>query len=334
MSKTRKGHVVIEDITDPVLRRYAEEKLLAEQLSENSVSSYLSDLLFFADYLAAQNPPLTLETMTEESILGYLDERQKAQFSVTSTMRTVSAIRSFCKFRKSHGYTDRNPADTVKSIRRPRRLPSDLSEDDVERLLDAPDTKDPVELRDRAMLEVLYSSGLRVSELISLTWSNVDLTQGLVRVIGKGNKERIVPIGEAAIALLKSYRAVARPYFDPMGRSEFLFLSKFRKEMTRQTFWYRIKLYAERAGITAHLSPHTLRHVFATHLLNHGADIRAVQAMLGHASLSTTQIYTEVANARLRAIFESGHPREDFFGKERERERRRQEREGKEEEDS
>ena len=324
MSKTRKGHVVIEDITDPVLRRYAEEKLLAEQLSENSVSSYLSDLLFFADYLAAQNPPLTLETMTEESILGYLDERQKAQFSVTSTMRTVSAIRSFCKFRKSHGYTDRNPADTVKSIRRPRRLPSDLSEDDVERLLDAPDTKDPVELRDRAMLEVLYSSGLRVSEL----------TQGLVRVIGKGNKERIVPIGEAAIALLKSYRAVARPYFDPLGRSEFLFLSKFRKEMTRQTFWYRIKIYAERAGITAHLSPHTLRHAFATHLLNHGADIRAVQAMLGHASLSTTQIYTEVANARLRAIFESGHPREDFFGKERERERRRQEREGKEEEDS
>lgn len=134
-----------------------------KRLSENSVSSYLSDLLFFADYLAAQNPPLTLETMTEESILGYLDERQKAQFSVTSTMRTVSAIRSFCKFRKSHGYTDRNPADTVKSIRRPRRLPSDLSEDDVERLLDAPDTKDPVELRDRAMLEVLYSSGLRVS---------------------------------------------------------------------------------------------------------------------------------------------------------------------------
>ena len=191
-----------------------------------------------------------------------------------------------------------------------------------------------MELRDRAMLEVLYSSGLRVSELISLTWSNVDLTQGLVRVIGKGNKERIVPIGEAAIALLKSYRAVARPYFDPMGRSEFLFLSKFRKEMTRQTFWYRIKLYAERAGITAHLSPHTLRHAFATHLLNHGADIRAVQAMLGHASLSTTQIYTEVANARLRAIFESGHPREDFFGKERERERRILEREGKDEEDS
>lgn len=333
MSKTRKGHVVIEDITDPVLRRYAEEKLLAEQLSENSVSSYLSDLLFFSDFLAAQNPPLTLETMTEDSILAYLDERQKAQFSVTSTMRTVSAIRSFCKFRKSHGYTDKDPSGTVRNLRRPRRLPADLSEDDVERLLGAPDTKDPVELRDRAMLEVLYSSGLRVSELISLTWSNVDLTQGLVRVIGKGNKERIVPIGEAAIALLKSYRAVARPYFDPMGRSEFLFLSKFRKEMTRQTFWYRIKLYAERAGITAHLSPHTLRHAFATHLLNHGADIRAVQAMLGHASLSTTQIYTEVANARLRAIFESGHPREDFFGKERERERRRQEREGKEEED-
>ena len=334
MSKTRKGHVVIEDITDPVLRRYAEEKLLAEQLSENSVSSYLSDLLFFSDFLAAQNPPLTLETMTEDSILAYLDERQKAQFSVTSTMRTVSAIRSFCKFRKSHGYTDKDPSGTVRNLRRPRRLPADLSEDDVERLLGAPDTKDPVELRDRAMLEVLYSSGLRVSELISLTWSNVDLTQGLVRVIGKGNKERIVPSGEAAIALLKSYRAVARPYFDPMGRSEFLFLSKFRKEMTRQTFWYRIKLYAERAGITAHLSPHTLRHAFATHLLNHGADIRAVQAMLGHASLSTTQIYTEVANARLRAIFESGHPREDFFGKERERERRRQEREGKEEEDS
>lgn len=138
MSKTRKGQVVIEDIEDPELRRYAEEKLLAEQLSQNSVSSYLSDLLFFADYLAAQNPPLTLETMTEESILGYLDERQKAQFSVTSTMRTVSAIKSFCRFRKSHGYTDRNPADTVKSLRRPRRLPTDLSEDDVERLLKAP----------------------------------------------------------------------------------------------------------------------------------------------------------------------------------------------------
>ena len=148
MSKTRKGHVVIEDITDPVLRRYAEEKLLAEQLSENSVSSYLSDLLFFSDFLAAQNPPLTLETMTEDSILAYLDERQKAQFSVTSTMRTVSAIRSFCKFRKSHGYTDKDPSGTVRNLRRPRRLPADLSEDDVERLLGAPDTKDPVELRE------------------------------------------------------------------------------------------------------------------------------------------------------------------------------------------
>ena len=187
-------------------------------------------------------------------------------------------------------------------------MPSSLSEAQVEDLLHAPNTDDPIECRDKCMLEVLYATGLRVSELIALTLDQVSLQQGVVRVVGKGNKERLVPLGEDAIDWLLTYIKTARPTL-ATKQSDVVFLSRRGQQMTRQTFWHRVKYYAVKAGITQHLSPHTLRHAFATRLLNHGADLRVVQMLLGHSDLSTTQIYTHVATERLQTLIHSHHPR-------------------------
>ena len=191
----------------------------------------------------------------------------------------------------------------------PKRLPKDLTENQVEALLAEPDVGDPLELRDKAMLELLYATGLRVSELVGLTMENISLRQGVVRVIGKGNKERLVPMGEEAMYWIATYLHEARGYLLGLQPSDVLFPSNRAQQMTRQTFWHRIKLYASRAHIAVDLSPHTLRHAFATHLLNHGADLRVVQMLLGHADLSTTQIYTHVASERLKALHAEHHPR-------------------------
>ena len=191
-----------------------------------------------------------------------------------------------------------------------QRLPKDLSEAQVERLLQAPLVEQPLELRDKAMLEVLYATGLRVSELVGLTMSDISLRQGVLRVIGKGNKERLVPLGEEAVMWVENYLEYGRPWLLNGVASDVLFPSQRAQQMTRQTFWHRIKHYAVLAGIdSAKLSPHVLRHAFATHLLNHGADLRVVQMLLGHSDLSTTQIYTHVATERLRQLHQQHHPR-------------------------
>ncbi|MGL4757296.1 MAG: site-specific tyrosine recombinase XerD, partial [Aeromonadaceae bacterium] len=191
----------------------------------------------------------------------------------------------------------------------PQRLPKDLNEQQVDALLMAPAVDQPLELRDKAMLELLYATGLRVSELVGLTIENISLRQGVVRVVGKGNKERLVPMGEEALYWLQRYLQSARTALLGGVSCDVLFPSSRAQQMTRQTFWHRIKLYAERAGIRVNLSPHTLRHAFATHLLNHGADLRVVQMLLGHADLTTTQIYTHVARERLNALHQQHHPR-------------------------
>ena len=202
-----------------------------------------------------------------------------------------------------------DPTLRIDSPRLPSRLPDSLSEEDVEQLLTEPDIDLPIELRDKAMMEILYGCGLRVSELVALTVDEVNLRQGVIRIIGKGNKERLVPLGEEAVDWLIRYMRHGRPQLLKARPCDALFPGNRPAAMTRQTFWHRIKHYAVRAGIRKHLSPHTLRHAFATHLLNHGADLRVVQMLLGHSDLSTTQIYTHVARQRLQALHQSHHPR-------------------------
>ena len=203
-----------------------------------------------------------------------------------------------------------DPSATLMSPKLPKRLPKDLSEEQIEALLDAPDVEDMLELRDKAMMELLYATGLRVTELISLTTENVSLRQGVVRVIGKGGKERLVPMGETAIDWLEQFMTYSRPQLLGDKSSDVFFPSRRARQMTRQTFWHRIKFYAALANIDSELlSPHVLRHAFATHLLNHGADLRVVQMLLGHSDLSTTQIYTHVATERLKQLHQEHHPR-------------------------
>jgi len=202
-----------------------------------------------------------------------------------------------------------DPMALVESPKLTRHLPDSLSESQVDRLLSEPNVEDAVECRDKAMLELLYATGLRVSELVGLTMEQMSLRQGLVRIVGKGGKERLVPLGELAITEVESYMKFARQELLGNKQSDVVFPSKRGQMMTRQTFWHRIKLYALRAGIETALSPHTLRHAFATHLLNHGADLRVVQLLLGHSDLSTTQIYTHVARARLQELHQQHHPR-------------------------
>ncbi|MDP4651768.1 MAG: site-specific tyrosine recombinase XerD, partial [Haliea sp.] len=229
--------------------------------------------------------------------------------SPRSTARFMSCARGFYRYLLREGRLDADPTLDIDSPQLGRPLPKSLSEHDVERLLAAPDTGDPLEFRDRAMLELLYACGLRVSELTGLQLVQVSLNQGVVRVFGKGSKERLVPMGEEALSWLQRFLVGPRTQLLRGLPSEAVFPSRRGAMMTRQAFWYRIKIYALRAGITKPLSPHTLRHAFATHLLNHGADLRVVQMLLGHSDLTTTQIYTHVARQRMQELHAKHHPR-------------------------
>lgn len=280
---------------------------LEKGLSEHTQQSYRTDLNKLAIFCNNQGIK-DISVLTTEMMQEYLAYRHDKGFSVRSTQRTMSALRSFYTYLITKQVRVDNPISSLSNPKLPKNLPSSLSERQVEDLLAAPITDDPIECRDKSMLEVLYATGLRVSELISLTMDQVSLTQGVVRIVGKGNKERLVPLGEEAIEWLLTYIKNARPVLASKP-SDYIYLSKRGQKMTRQTFWHRIKYYAVKANITQHLSPHTLRHAFATHLLNHGADLRVVQMLLGHSDLSTTQIYTHVATERLQTLIHSHHPR-------------------------
>jgi integrase/recombinase XerD len=227
----------------------------------------------------------------------------------STTSRELSSLKRFYRFLLRQGKIQTDPSLNIDTPKLPRNLPASLTEADVEALLDAPDVKVPLGLRDRTMLEVLYASGLRVSELISLESPQISLNMGIVRVIGKGGKERLTPLGEDALEWVARYTREIRSGLLKGKLSNALFVTTRGSAMTRQAFWYLIKRYAQQAGITKPLSPHTLRHAFATHLLNHGADLRVVQLLLGHADISTTQIYTHVARERLKRIHALHHPR-------------------------
>lgn len=297
----------ISDQDQLLLEEYLDCVWLEKGLSENTLAAYRRDLEQFARWLTERGS--NLGVAQEGEIQGYLAARVAAQKKASSTARFMSTLRGFYRYRLRKQQIATDPTEVLYSPKRARPLPKTLSESDVERLLDAPDVATPVGLRDRAMLEVLYATGLRVSELVSLTYEQVNVRAGVVRVAGKGDKERLVPLGDEAISWLSRYNREVRSDWLNSATTDVLFLSGHGKQMVRQTFWHRIKKYALEAGIQKQLSPHVLRHAFATHLLNHGADLRVVQMLLGHTDLSTTQIYTHVAQHRLQSLHRAHHPR-------------------------
>jgi integrase/recombinase XerD len=294
-------------IEHPLVERFLESLWMEKGLSPHTIAAYRSDLAQYQNWL--QERGVELHCSGREAILDHLAWRLNAGYQARSTARFLSGLRGFYRFLLREGLIEQDPTLQVELPQLGRPLPKSLSEADVEALLAAPDIGEPIGLRDRAMLEVLYACGLRVTELISLTLEQVNLRQGVLRVFGKGSKERLVPLGEEAMVWVARYVRDSRPLLLDGKPSDVLFPSLRGEQMTRQTFWYRIKHQARVAGISKSLSPHTLRHAFATHLLNHGANLRVVQMLLGHSDLSTTQIYTHVARARLQALHAAHHPR-------------------------
>lgn len=278
-------------------------------LSENTLSAYRNDLSGFAVWLGIQSSALKrVSTGQVQQYLSYVFQLKQKRRSVA---RQLSTLRRFYRYLLRENIVDDDPTQLVESPRADHSLPVSLNETQIEALLDAPDTETDLGLRDRTMLELLYATGLRVSELINLELSQVSLEPGVLRVIGKGDKERLIPVGEVALDWLLDYLNIARPrLLQGCAGTGAVFVTRRGAAMSRQAFWYIIKRYAKVAGISAdQLSPHTLRHAFATHLLNHGADLRVVQMLLGHSDISTTQIYTHVADQRLRTLYRNHHPR-------------------------
>lgn len=287
---------------------FLNEYWIEKGLSENTVQSYRLDLTALCDWLDKND--LSLETLDAVDLQGFLGERLEKGYKATSTARMLSAMRKLFQYLYREKYRVDDPSAVLSSPKLPSRLPKYLTEQQVSDLLNTPDADVPLELRDKAMLELLYATGLRVTELVSLTIENMSVQQGVVRVIGKGNKERIVPMGEEAAYWVRQFMLYGRPVLLNGQSSDVVFPSQRAQQMTRQTFWHRVKHYAILADIDADaLSPHVLRHAFATHLVNHGADLRVVQMLLGHTDLSTTQIYTHVAKERLKRLHERFHPR-------------------------
>lgn len=281
---------------------------IEDGLSENTRKAYGSDLTLFADWLQ-QTGQCDVLAVSALEINAYLVYRYHTKTRERSVARLLSSLRRFYLYCLREGWISHDPTLTLESPALGRPLPGTLSEADVEALLEAPDPSCPLGCRDRVMLEVLYATGLRVSELVTLRLSQINLRQGVVRVTGKGNKDRLVPLGEEAETWLNRYYSETRPQLLKARQSDDVFVTGRGTGMTRQAFWYLIKRYALVAGIQKPLSPHTLRHAFATHLINHGADLRVVQLLLGHSDLSSTQIYTHIANQRLRELHARCHPR-------------------------
>jgi integrase/recombinase XerD len=284
---------------------------LEKGLSDNSLAAYRRDLNAFAAWLAGPScgQPCGLLDADPVRIQEYLADRYRRRASPRSVARALSCLRGFYDTQLRSGTLARHPMAGISSPKQGRPLPKFLSEVDVEKLLNAPDATQTIGLRDRAMLELLYATGLRVSELTGLALDQINLRQGVVRVLGKGSKERLVPMGEEAMHWLHAYLRDGRPALLGPRQSNACFVTPRGGGMTRQAFWYRIRHWALCAGIDKPLSPHTLRHAFATHLLDHGADLRVVQMLLGHSDLSTTQIYTHVAQTRLQDLHARHHPR-------------------------
>ncbi|MGQ0587782.1 MAG: site-specific tyrosine recombinase XerD [Gammaproteobacteria bacterium] len=296
---------------EPSIERFLDTLWIEQGVARNTLAAYRSDLALFARALARDGR--ALPSAGAGDIQEYLAARHrggvKNPFSARSQARLLSALRRYYRFLVRERLRPDDPTALIGAPRLGRPLPKSLSAGDVDKLLAAPDTRDALGLRDRAMLELMYASGLRVSELVKLPTHQLNLQRGVVQVIGKGGRERLVPIGEEAAHWLERWLRQGRPELVGHRPAEAVFVSRRGGGMTRQNFWLLIKRHARAAGVAAKLSPHTLRHAFATHLLEHGADLRAVQMLLGHRDLSTTQIYTHVTRARLKSLHEKHHPR-------------------------
>lgn len=306
-----------EKISDDSLERLRQDDILIDHfldavwmemgLSTNTLAAYRADLTRLAHWLATQN--YSLLQVNQELLLTYQTLRLHQGIKPRSLARQLSALRHFYRYQVREERLSEDPAARISTPKLGRDLPTVLTEQEVERLLAAPNVETALGMRDRAMLEVLYGCGLRVSELVTLKLNQVNLRLECLRISGKGSQERLVPLGEQAADWLSHYLSKIRPGFLESLHSQDLFLTQRGKAMTRQAFWYRLKRYAAQVPITKPLSPHTVRHAFATHLVNHGADLRVVQLLLGHRDLSTTQIYTHIARQRLKILHEKHHPR-------------------------
>ena len=294
-------------MTHPDLDRFLESLVVERGLRQNSLEAYQRDLIRYLTYLSDRGRQATSLDRTE--VPRYLLALRDAGLGPRSVARHLSAIRQFHRFLVRQGQAAEDPTAHLEAPRPWRRLPGVLSSEEVDRLLAGPAAANPRELRNRAMLELMYASGLRVSELVGLRLGDVNLGVGIVRVVGKGDKERLVPVGDAAAASLRIYLRGGRPLLAKNRPSDVLFLGRHGRGLTRQMFWRLIKQAALEAGISKPVTPHTLRHSFATHLLEHGADLRSVQIMLGHADIGTTQVYTHLSRAHLKAIYDKFHPR-------------------------
>ena len=295
-------------MNDALIDRFCDHLWLEDGLADLTLAAYRRDLKTFGAWLEKERSH-ALNAAAAGDIEAYLAWRFAGRAQPRSTARYTSALKRFYRYLLRENLIALDPTLNLDSPKLPRSLPKTLTEMDVERLLDSADTVTPLGLRDRAMLETLYATGLRVSELVGLKLTAMNLNDGVLRVTGKGNKDRLVPLGEEAVNWLRRYLAESRSLLLERQLSDAVFVTARGGGMTRQAFWYLIKRHARTAGITRPLSPHTLRHAFATHLLNHGADLRVVQMLLGHSDISTTQIYTHVARERLKQLHAAHHPR-------------------------
>jgi integrase/recombinase XerD len=312
MRKTRKSAdpdaLPVAHNPSRLIDEFCDALWLEDGLARNTLDSYRRDLAQLAGWLE-QHQGKTLAAASHADLLAYLAHKVKARAKATTASRQLSSFKRFFRYRLRQGGIKADPTLRIDAPKLPRPLPKSLTEEDVESLLAAPTVATALGLRDKAMLETLYASGLRVSELVSLRVAQVSQDMGVVRVVGKGSKERLVPLGEEALAWIRRYLKEARPALLGQRASDDLFVTARGAAMTRQMFWHLLRRHAARAGLKKPISPHTLRHAFATHLLNHGADLRVVQLLLGHSDISTTQIYTHVARERLKQLHAKHHPR-------------------------
>jgi integrase/recombinase XerD len=286
------------DSSDPAISRFLDAARLERDLSPNTLAAYRSDLTALARWLAERNVPIMRTTRAD--LQDFIAWRVRAGARPASSARQLSSCRRFFSYFMREGEIREDPTAQIKMPKRTRQLPRSLTEEEVEALLSAPVVSDPLGHRDRAMLEVLYATGLRVSELVNLRQGQINLNHGVIRILGKGGRERLIPLGEEAMRALKEFIRGARGEILLEHETDYLFPTRRGYRMTRQAFWHIIKRYARKSGLATGLSPHTLRHAFAMHLVNHGTDLRVVQMLLGHSDLSTTQIYTHVLRERLK----------------------------------
>ncbi len=292
---------------EPSIARFLDAVWMERGLSVNTLAAYRADLTALSRWL--EDRRVLVERTSRAELLDFLAARVDAGAQPRSTARQLSSFRRFFRYLVREGVAAEDPTAQIAMPKIRRTLPKSLTEDEVESLLAAPDVSDPLGHRDRTMLEVLYATGLRVSELVSVRFAHVNTNQGVIRILGKGNRERLIPLGEESVRWLAEFVHGPRSEILLERQTDYLFPTRRGDRMTRQAFWHIIKRYAAKAGIEKELSPHTLRHAFATHLLNRGADLRVVQMLLGHSDLSTTQIYTHVARERLKEMHAQHHPR-------------------------